>query len=193
MKKSWKNSKNRKTIFFPMSASQDTSVEYNQLNIKICDFFPLGAFGCFLTNIQYGRTESYGLAVKLESKGPSAIVHENPYYNGKRTQSHGALSRQNNQVGLRKWLNYGQYIQTPNNKPAPKSAQCINSIELLSSHLILLYLPIFQAQPSEFSWSKVAFLLYISCYLCSGIGLLVFTSQKVLDQQQSELWNIIQV
>ena len=53
-------------------------------------------------NIQYGRTESYGLAVNLESKGPSAIVHENPNYNGKRTQSHGALSRQNNQVGLRK-------------------------------------------------------------------------------------------
>jgi hypothetical protein len=32
-----------------MSASQDASVEYDQLNIKICDFFPLGAFGCFLT------------------------------------------------------------------------------------------------------------------------------------------------
>ena len=44
------NSQNRKIIFFPMSASQDASVEYNQLNIKICDFFPLGAFGCFLTN-----------------------------------------------------------------------------------------------------------------------------------------------
>jgi hypothetical protein len=35
-----------------MSAYQDASVEYNQLNIKICDFFPLGAFGCFLTDIQ---------------------------------------------------------------------------------------------------------------------------------------------
>ena len=32
-----------------MSASQDVSEEYNQLNIKICYFFPLGAFGCFLT------------------------------------------------------------------------------------------------------------------------------------------------
>jgi hypothetical protein len=32
-----------------MSAYQDASLEYNQLNIKICDFFPLGAFGCFLT------------------------------------------------------------------------------------------------------------------------------------------------
>ena len=32
-----------------MSASQDASVEYKRLNIKICDFFPLGAFGCFLT------------------------------------------------------------------------------------------------------------------------------------------------
>ena len=32
-----------------MSAPQDASVEYNQLNIKICDFFPLGAFVCFLT------------------------------------------------------------------------------------------------------------------------------------------------
>ena len=36
-------------MFFPMSAYQDASLEYNQLNIKICDFFPLGAFGCFLT------------------------------------------------------------------------------------------------------------------------------------------------
>jgi hypothetical protein len=35
-----------------MSASQDASVEYNQLNIKICDFFPLGAFGCFLTSVR---------------------------------------------------------------------------------------------------------------------------------------------
>jgi hypothetical protein len=32
-----------------MSASQHASVEYKQLNIKICDFFPLDAFGCFLT------------------------------------------------------------------------------------------------------------------------------------------------
>ena len=51
MKKTWKNSKNQKIMFFPMSAYQDASLEYNQLNIKICDFFPLGAFGCFLTNV----------------------------------------------------------------------------------------------------------------------------------------------
>ena len=36
-----------------MSASQDASVEYNHLNIKICDFFQLGAFGCFLTDTHY--------------------------------------------------------------------------------------------------------------------------------------------
>jgi hypothetical protein len=36
-------------MFFHKSAYQDASVEYNQLNIKICDFFPLGVFGCFLT------------------------------------------------------------------------------------------------------------------------------------------------
>jgi hypothetical protein len=38
-------------MFFSMSAYQDASLEFNQLNIKICDFFPLGAFGCFLTNV----------------------------------------------------------------------------------------------------------------------------------------------
>jgi hypothetical protein len=32
-----------------MSASQDASVEYGQLKINIYDFFPLGAFDCFLT------------------------------------------------------------------------------------------------------------------------------------------------
>ena len=32
-----------------MSAYQDASVKYNQFNFKICDFFSLGAFGCFLT------------------------------------------------------------------------------------------------------------------------------------------------
>ena len=37
---------------FPMSASQDASVEYNQLKIKICDFFHLDAFGCFLTVVR---------------------------------------------------------------------------------------------------------------------------------------------
>ena len=59
--------------------------------------------------IQYGRTESYGLAIKLESKRPSPIFHENPC-NGKRRQSHGSLSRPNNQVCLRKKFNYDQYI-----------------------------------------------------------------------------------
>ena len=34
-----------------MSAYQDASVEYDQLKIKICDFFHLGAFGCFLTTM----------------------------------------------------------------------------------------------------------------------------------------------
>ena len=39
-----------------MSASPDASVEYHQLNIKICDFFPLGAFGCFLTALKSKKT-----------------------------------------------------------------------------------------------------------------------------------------
>ena len=34
-----------------MSASQDASVEYGQLKINIYDFFPLGAFDCFLTAV----------------------------------------------------------------------------------------------------------------------------------------------
>ena len=34
---------------FPMSASQDASVEYNQLKINVCKLFHLGAFGCFIT------------------------------------------------------------------------------------------------------------------------------------------------
>ena len=40
----------------PISAFQDASVEHNQLYIKICDFFHVGAFPCFLT---YG-TEGAG-------------------------------------------------------------------------------------------------------------------------------------
>ena len=36
-------------MFFPISAYQDASVEYNHLNIKIGDIFSLGALGCFLT------------------------------------------------------------------------------------------------------------------------------------------------
>ena len=79
-------------------------------------------------NIQYGRTQSYGLAVELENTGSSAVCHEN-LYNGKIRQSHGALSRPNIQVGLRKYYNYDQYIQSSNNKPTPKSAQCIYCIE----------------------------------------------------------------
>jgi hypothetical protein len=54
MKKTWKKNKNQKIMFFPMSAYQDASLEYNQLNIQSCDFFPLGAFGCFLTNMKLG-------------------------------------------------------------------------------------------------------------------------------------------
>ena len=39
-------------MVFPKSASQDASVEYTQSKMKICDFFHLGAFGCFLTHVK---------------------------------------------------------------------------------------------------------------------------------------------
>ena len=61
-----------------MSASQDASVEYNQLNIKICDFFPLGAFGCFLTLLEQQVIGDDGVVVLLseglDCNGP--LVHD---------------------------------------------------------------------------------------------------------------------
>lgn len=41
--------------------------------------------------------------------------------------------------------------------------------------------------------SKVIFLLYMSCFWCSGIGLVVFSILQMFDDVQPELWNLIQV